>query len=297
MMRAMYSAISGLKTHQVLLDVTANNLANVNTVGYKGARATFSDALSQTVRAGASATAGSGGSNPAQVGLGVRLGSIDNMMGAGGFQSTGNALDVTIQGEGWFRVTNTVPSLTDPTANPPAAASINYTRAGNFSRNDQGMLVTQDGYYVTGMNATATGPGTTPTYINIPANATDVSVAQDGSVSFIPPAGYTPLAGQATQNGRVVAGYLSLAKFPNEPGMERVANNRWRASGSSGAEVINTPGVNGFGASIGGSLEMSNVDLATEFTTMITAQRGFQANSRVISTADQMLSDLVNLSR
>ena len=297
MMRGMYSAISGLKTHQVLLDVTANNLANVNTVGYKGARATFSDALSQTVRAGASATAGSGGSNPAQVGLGVRLGSIDNMMGAGGFQSTGNALDVTIQGEGWFRVTNTVPSLTDPTANPPAAANVNYTRAGNFSRNDQGMLVTQDGYYVTGMNATATGPGTTPTYISIPANATDVSVAQDGSVSFIPPTGYTPLAGQATQNGRVVAGYLSLAKFPNEPGMERVANNRWRASGSSGSEVVNTPGVNGFGASIGGSLEMSNVDLATEFTTMITAQRGFQANSRVISTADQMLSDLVNLSR
>jgi flagellar hook protein FlgE len=147
------------------------------------------------------------------------------------------------------------------------------------------------------MNATATGPGTTPTYISIPANATDVSVAQDGSVSFIPPTGYTPLAGQATQNGRVVAGYLSLAKFPNEPGMERVANNRWRASGSSGAEVVDTPGKNGFGASIGGALEMSNVDLATEFTTMITAQRGFQANSRVISTADQMLSDLVNLSR
>ena len=297
MMRGMYSAISGLKAHQVLLDVTANNLANVNTIGYKGARATFADALSQTVRAGAASTAGTGGSNPAQVGLGVRLGSIDNMMGAGGFQSTGNPLDVTIQGEGWFRVTNTVPNLVDPTANPPAAANVNYTRAGNFSRNDQGMLVTQDGYYVTGMNATATGPGTTPTYISIPANATDVSVAQDGSVSFIPPTGYTPLAGQATQNGRVVAGYLSLAKFPNEPGMERVANNRWRASGSSGSEVVNTPGVNGFGASIGGSLEMSNVDLATEFTTMITAQRGFQANSRVISTADQMLSDLVNLSR
>jgi flagellar hook protein FlgE len=293
----MYSAISGLKTHQVMLDVTANNLANVNTVGYKGARTTFSDALSQTVRAGASATAGSGGTNGAQVGLGVRLGSIDNMMGQGGFQSTGNALDVAVQGEGWFRVTNTTPNLADPTANPPAADSINYTRAGNFSRNDQGLLVTQDGYYVTGMNATATGPGTTPTYISIPENASDVAIAQDGSVSFIPPQGYTPLPGQAAQNGRVVAGYMSLAKFANEPGMERVTNNRWRASGSSGAESVNTPGVNGFGTTQGGALEMSNVDLATEFTTMITAQRGFQANSRVISTADQMLSDLVNLSR
>ena len=297
MMRGMYSAISGLKTHQVMLDVTANNLANVNTVGYKGARTTFSDALSQTVRAGAASTAGSGGTNAAQVGLGVRLGSIDNMMGGGGFQSTGNALDVAIQGEGWFRVTNTAPNAADPTANPPAAESIQYTRAGNFNRNDQGMLVTQDGYYVTGRNATATGPGTTPTFISIPENASDVSVAHDGSVSFIPPDGYTPLPGQAAQNGRVVAGYLSMAKFANEPGMERVTNNRWRASGSSGAEVVNTPGVNGYGSSIGGALEMSNVDLATEFTTMITAQRGFQANSRVISTADQMLSDLVNLSR
>jgi flagellar hook protein FlgE len=280
-----------------MLDVTANNLANVNTVGYKGARTTFSDALSQTVRAGAASTAGSGGTNGAQVGLGVRLGSIDNMMGQGGFQSTGNALDIAIQGEGWFRVTNTTPNLADPTANAPAADSINYTRAGNFTRNDKGLLVTQDGYYVTGMNATATGPGTTPTYISIPENATDVAIAQDGSVSFIPPTGYTPLPGQAAQNGRVVAGYLSLAKFNNEPGLERVTNNRWRASGSSGAEAVNTPGVNGYGSTQGGALEMSNVDLASEFTTMITAQRGFQANSRVISTADQMLSDLVNLSR
>ena len=94
-----------------------------------------------------------------------------------------------------------------------------------------------------------------------------------------------------------MAGYLTLAKFNNEPGMERVTNNRWRVGGSSGAEVVGTPSANGYGASIGGALEMSNVDLATEFTTMITAQRGFQANSRVISTADQMLSDLVSLGR
>ncbi len=190
MMRGMYSAISGLKTHQVLLDVTANNLANVNTIGYKGARATFSDALSQTVRAGTASTAGTGGSNTAQVGLGVRLGSIDNMMGAGGFQSTGNALDVAIQGEGWLRVTNTTPNLADPTANPPAASSINYTRAGNFSRNDQGMLVTQDGYYVTGMNATATGPGTTPdaTSASRPTRRTWPSGRTARSASSRPPA-------------------------------------------------------------------------------------------------------------
>jgi flagellar hook protein FlgE len=297
MMRGMYSAISGLKSHQTMLDVTANNLANVNTVGYKASRTTFADALSQTARAGVASNAGTGGQNAAQVGLGVRLGSIDNMMGTGGLQPTGNALDVAVQGEGWLRVTNTQANPTDPTANPPAANAVEYTRAGNLSRNDNGFLVTQDGYYVTGFDATATGAGTNPSYINVPSDGSDVAIGQDGAVSFVPAAGYTPLPGQAMQNGRIIAGYLSLAKFPNEAGLERDSNNRWRANGSSGPETIGTPGSNGFGSTTGGSLEMSNVDLATEFTTMITAQRGFQANSRVISTADQMLQDLTQLGR
>ena len=299
MMRAMYSAISGLKTHQTMLDVTANNLANVNTIGFKGSRATFQDALSQLQRAGAASTPGSGGANAAQVGLGVKLGSIDNSMGNGSFQSTGNALDVAIQGDGWFRVTDLTPSGTDPTANQPTAASdLSYTRAGNFSRNDQGYLVTQDGQYVVGYAATATGPDTTTgTYFSIPQDASDVAVAADGAVSFVPPTGYTLQTGQALQNGRVVAGYLTLAKFANQPGLERVSDNRWRSSGSSGAEQVGTSATNGFGATVGGMLEMSNVDLATEFTNMITAQRGFQANSRVISTADQMLQDLTSLGR
>src|SRR5688500_9133494 len=104
MMRGMFSAISGLKTHQVALDVTANDLANVNTVGYKGAKTTFQDSLQQMQRAGGAATAGSAGMNPAQIGLGTSLGSITNMMGSGAFQSTGSSYDVGIQGEGWFRV-------------------------------------------------------------------------------------------------------------------------------------------------------------------------------------------------
>jgi flagellar hook protein FlgE len=298
MMRAMYSAISGLKAHQTMLDVTANNLANVNTVGYKSARTTFADALSQTARAGVASNPGTGGTNAAQVGLGVRLGSIDNLMGAGGMQSTGNALDVAVQGEGWLRVTNTAVNDADPTANPPAADAIQYTRAGNLSRNDKGFLTTQDGYYVTGFAATATGPDTTtPSYINIPSDASDVAIGSDGSVSFVPSTGYTPQTGQAVQNGRVVAGYLSLAKFPNDAGLERAAGNRWRTTGSSGAEVVGQPSSTGYGSTAGGNLEMSNVDLATEFTTMITAQRGFQANSRVISTSDQMLQDLTQLGR
>jgi len=299
MMRGMYSAVSGLKTHQTALDVTANDLANVNTVGFKGARATFRDSLSQLQRAAAAATPGTGGANAAQVGLGVGLGSIDNMMGGGAMQTTGNPLDVAITGDGWLRVGPGLPDPANPTTGQPAAAQLNYTRAGNLSRNDQGFLITADGNYVLGRQATATGPdpdAADGTYLFIPPNASDVAIGQDGSVAFVPAAGYTPVPGQVLSNGKVIAGYLTLAKFPNEAGLERVTNSRWRPSASSGNETQGVPG-GGFGAITGGALEMSNVDLASEFTDMISAQRGFQANSRVISTADQMLQDLVNLNR
>jgi flagellar hook protein FlgE len=119
----------------------------------------------------------------------------------------------------------------------------------------------------------------------IPPGSTDVSVGQDGNVSYLNPA----------TNTRAIAGYLSMATFANQSGLERQGNSLWTATANSGTEVVNTPGVGGAGATIAGELEMSNVDLATQFTTMITAQRGFQANSRVITTADQMLQELVNM--
>jgi flagellar hook protein FlgE len=300
MMRGMYSAISGLKTHQIALDVTANDLANVNTVGYKSSRTTFQDSLSQIQRSGTAANPAGGGTNPAQVGLGTQLGSIDNVMVNGAFQATGNPLDVAISGEGWMRVgSGGVPTPGNPTAGVPAPPNgVEYTRAGNFTRNDGGYLITQDGSYVVGSTAPSSTAGGQPCYINIPAGATDVAIAPDGAVSFVPPAGFTqPAALPPITNGRAVAGYMTLAKFSNESGLERVTSNRWRATGPSGAETTGTPGLDGFGQSIGGTLEMSNVDLATEFTDMITAQRGFQANSRVISTSDEMLNDLVNIKR
>ncbi|HEV3001941.1 MAG TPA: flagellar hook-basal body complex protein [Solirubrobacteraceae bacterium] len=296
----MYSAISGLKTHQIALDVTANDLSNVNTVGYKSARTTFKESLSQIQRSGTASTPGSGGSNPAQVGLGTQLGSIDNIMLNGAFQATGNPLDVAVSGEGWLRVgTGGAPTAGDPTANVPAPPNnMEYTRAGNFTRNDAGYLITQDGAYVIGSTSPAGVAGAQPAYLHIPAGATDVAIAADGAVSFVPPPGYTqPPALPPVANGRAVAGYLTLAKFSNESGLERVNANRWRSTGASGQEAVGTPAANGFGQSIGGTLEMSNVDLATEFTDMISAQRGFQANSRVISTADEMLNDLVNIKR
>jgi flagellar hook protein FlgE len=275
----MFAAISGLKQHQTMLDVTANDIANVNTLGYKANRVTFKDSLSQLQRGGAAATPGQGGQNPAQVGLGVSLSSIDSVMGGGALQSTGNVLDVAIQGEGWFRVgQGTAPAV---------PANKQYTRAGNFSRNDQGYLVTQDGYYVVGKT---TAGGATDTLIQIPTGATNVAVAQDGSVSYV------PIGGGAA----AIAGYLSLAKFANEPGLQRDSGNRWTATAASGAEVVGTPGTTAagtWGVTTAGTVEMSNVDLATEFTNMITAQRGFQANSRVIGAADDMLQELVNIKR
>ena len=299
MMRGMYSAISGLKTHQIALDVTANDLSNVNTVGYKSARTTFKDSLTQIQRSGTASNPGVGGGNSAQVGLGTQLGSIDNVMVNGAFQATGNPLDIAISGEGWMRVGIGTPTAGTPTAGVPAPPNgVEYTRAGNFTRNDGGYLITQDGSYVIGTTRSVGTAGAQACYINIPAGATDVAIAPDGAVSFVPPNGYTqPASLPPIANGRAVVGYMTLAKFSNEAGLERVNANRWRSTGASGPETVGSPAGNGFGQSVGGTLEMSNVDLATEFTDMISAQRCFQANSRLISTADEMLNDLVNIKR
>jgi flagellar hook protein FlgE len=279
MIRGMYSAISGLRTHQTMLDVTSNNLANVNTIGYKASRTTFKDQLQQTLYGGSAQGPNTGGTNSAQVGLGVQLGSVDAVMSAGSTQTTGNALDVSIQGDGWFRV-----GLGDPSTTPATLPTeLNYTRAGNFIRNDQGYLVTPEGYYVMGHDASATPA--VDTFIQIPAGSTGTSVGTDGTVSYIPAGG----------GPRTSAGTIGLAKFPNDNGLLRLSGNRWAAHPAAGAERVGTPDGITFGQTIGGTLEMSNVDLAGEFTQMIVAQRGFQASSRVISTADEMLQDLVNL--
>jgi flagellar hook protein FlgE len=289
MMRAMYSAISGLKNHQIMLDVTANDLANVNTVGFKASRVSFRDSLAQLQRSGASASTGTAGAKSAQVGLGVNLGSIDNLMTNGAFQSTGSPYDVAIQGSGWFRVSNTDPDPT--TGNFPSTATVEYTRAGNFTLNDQGELTTQDGWRIVGRACDAvTGALVTPAQdqrIKVPAGGSDVAVSPNGAVTYTPSGGGT----------RQYAGFLSLASFPNEAGLDRAAANRWQQTASSGAPLADTPGNSGLGTTVGGELEMSNVDLAAEFTNMITAERGFQASSRVLSTSDEMLQDLVNLKR
>lgn len=284
MMRGMFAAISGLKVHQTMLDVAANDIANVNTVGYKSSRASFKDALAQLQRGASAPGTALGGTNPMQVGLGVQLASIDSNMSAGAIQTTGNPLDVAIQGNGWFRIADGAVGA--------AGTSVFYSRAGNFSLDSGGNLVTQDGLRVVGYAQTAPGPpptfGTTDSAITVPAGAKSVTIGQDGIVAYVDATGTTQTLAKIT-----------LAKFPNDAGLQRVSGNRFSESNNSGAAVTGTPGdtTTGVGTLASGGVEMSNVDLAAEFTSIITAQRGFQANSRVISSADQILQDLVNIGR
>jgi flagellar hook protein FlgE len=281
MMRGMFAAISGLKQHQVMLDVTANDISNVNTIGYKSARVTFQDSLTQLQRGAAGPTTNNGGSNAAQVGLGVGLGSVDNLMTSGAVQTTGNPLDVAIQGDGFFQI-----GVGAPTGPNSPIAPTAYTRAGNFTVNSAGYLTSQSGQYVLGY-AQPTTPASTEVAIQIPPGASGIAVDQSGGVSYIDP----------TTNTRVTPYRLTLATFSNAAGLERQGGNQWTTSANSGPKTVNTPGNGGAGTTTAGAVEMSNVDLAQTFTNMITAQRGFQANSRVISTADSMLEELVNLKR
>ena len=191
MMGGMYAAISGLSANQTMLNDTANDLANVNTVGYKSSRVTFADSLTQVLRGASASTATNGGTNPLQIGLGVQVNSTDNQMSEGSFQSTNNPLDVAIEGTGFLRVGSGTPPATAPfTSGLPA--NMQYTRAGNLTTNTLGFLTTQAGQYVIGRNAVATTtaagttytPGAEDTYIQIPPGSANVSIGQDGSVTY-----------------------------------------------------------------------------------------------------------------
>jgi flagellar hook protein FlgE len=297
MMGGMYAAISGLDANQTMLNETANDLANVNTVGYKSARVTFADSLTQVLRGASGSTITNGGSNPVQVGLGVQVASTDSEMSEGSFQSTNNPLDVAIEGSGFLRV-----GAGTPPGEPPYTAALpknmQYTRAGDLTTNTKGFLTTQAGDYVIGRNAVATvtaagttyAPGAEDSYVVIPPGSANVSIGQDGAVSYEDENPASP-----TYQQQVTAGYLSLAQFANQSGLERLGGSLWGQTANSGAPIVGTPDTGGFGSTIGGELEMSNVDLASEMTTMITAERGYEANSKVITTADQMLQTVVNM--
>jgi flagellar hook protein FlgE len=386
MLRSMFSGISGLRAHQQMMDVTGNNIANVNTTGFKTSQSTFQDTLSQMVRAAGAPQGQAGGTNPAQIGLGVRLSGISTNFGQGAAQTTGKSTDLMIQGDGFFVVRNGGEQM--------------FTRAGSFSFDENGSLVTTGGQIVQGWMANASGvvnPNVAPNNLSLPVGQTLAPVATtsvslggnlsaaaaNGTVSeatatvytatgaaqtmvltltkqdadtwrlTLPDASFVDVdftAGQASgtvsaggftfdvgsmtsyanpssakvtdtngsaagslssytisQGGEIIGvfsnglkqtlGQIALANFNNVNGLEKVGDSMFRSTVNSGLPQVGVAGTGGLGVMTSGTLEMSNVDLAQEFTNLVIAQRGFQANSRVITTSDELLQELVNLKR
>jgi flagellar hook protein FlgE len=281
----MFSAVSGLRNHQTMMDTIASNISNVNTFGYKSQRTTFKDALYQTLSGASAPVAGGvGGTNARQVGLGMQLNSIDQIMTQGTTQNTGVVTDMLITGDGYFRIAAPGATWGGAGGDDLTGGGEFYTRAGNFSFDAAGHLVTTSGNYVLGAVAATGNIGRLQVD---PTTTAAIMVDGAGVVTAVDTAGVS-----------TVIGTLSLAKFANQNGLERLGGNMYRASNNSGAPVVGAPGgPGGHGSITPGALEMSNVDLALEFTNMIIAQRGFQANSRAITTSDEMLQELVNLKR
>jgi flagellar hook protein FlgE len=397
MLRSLFSGISGLRAHQQMMDVTGNNIANVNTTGYKSSQTVFQDTLSQMVKAAGAPQNQTGGTNPAQVGLGVGLASITTNFGQGAAQTTGKSSDMMIKGDGFFVVKSGGESL--------------FTRAGSFAFDSSGALTTPNGQIVQGWSAdvdgavnTAGPPGDVrlPIGVSLPptvtknitltgnfsneavvgtkkeipikvydsAGAANTMVATfektsdtewtmslpDGTSKAItfdegkavgdadPDTGedtgkisvgdfsfdihdLTQFSGNTearvsnsdgsgagvlssytvSNTGQIVGvfsnglkqtlGQVALANFNNVNGLEKIGDSMFRSTVNSGLAQVGAAGSAGLGLITSGALEMSNVDLAQEFTNLVIAQRGFQANSRVITTSDEILQELVNLKR
>ncbi|MDQ0261026.1 flagellar hook protein FlgE [Sinomonas atrocyanea] len=391
MLRSLYSGISGLRAHQTMLDVTGNNIANVNTTGFKGSSTQFEDTLSQLTQGASGPQPATGGTNPAQIGLGVKVAAVTTNFTQGSAQTTGKATDMMISGDGFFITSRGGQQL--------------YTRAGSFGFDAGGRLVGPDGGILQGWTANAAGVVNTGAPIgdvtlsptatipavatsqvgvdgNLPSDAAagtslerDIKVfdangtARNLALTFTKTAGgwnvaaadadgatgagtlaftggkqtaggtlavggitvdfgaVTGYAGMTTvaatsQNGssagtleaftlgsdgsligsfsnglKQTVGRIALAKFTNPSGLEKAGDSSYTVTANSGTAQVGQAGDPGFGTLAGGALEMSNVDLSQEFTNLIVAQRGFQANARIITTSDQVLQELVDLKR
>jgi flagellar basal-body rod protein FlgG len=255
-MRALAIAATGMSAQQLNVEVIANNIANINTTGFKRARAEFTDLLYQTERLQGVSNRGRDATIPegAQVGLGVRTAAIRNLNIQGALTNTGNKLDLAISGRGWFQVVG-------------GDGQTVYSRDGSFSTNATGQIVTADGYVVT--------PA-----MQVPQNTTAINVSESGLVT-------ATVAGQTAPQQ---IGQLTIANFANEAGLESLGNNLFRETAASGQAVAGAPGDTGFGSVRQGYLESSNVDPVKEITDLIAAQRAYEMNSKVIQAADDMSS-------
>lgn len=262
MMRALYTSATGMMAQQMNMDVVANNLANVNTTGFKRSRVDFQDLLYQNTReAGTTVAKGAEVPTGAQAGLGVRSAAVQKIYSQGEFQQTDNPLDLVIEGDGFFQVL-----MPDGTTS--------YTRDGTFKLDSQGRIVTSDGY--------ALQPE-----ITVPAEATSIAIGSDGTVSVT-------LPGQ-TQPQEL--GQVQIARFLNPAGLNSIGRNLALPTAASGEAVTGTPGMDGLGTLAQGMIERSNVKVVEEMVNMIVAQRAYEINSKSIQTADEMLGIANNLRR
>lgn len=262
MIRSLFTAATGMIAQQLNLDVIANNLANVNTSGFKKSKADFQDLMYQVLEEPGTANTQQGTSPTGiQVGLGVRPAAVGKVFSQGDFQSTGNPFDLAIEGDGFFQVTQ---------LNGESA----YTRSGALKLDETGNLVTSDGLLLS------------PS-ITISPDALSVTVAADGEVSVRQPGNPTP----------TVAGQLQVVKFQNPGGLRSMGKNLYQETESSGTAATGTPGEDGYGTIAQGFLESSNVSVVEEIVQMVTGQRAYEANSKVIQTADQLLSLAINVKR
>jgi flagellar basal-body rod protein FlgG len=261
MMRALYTAATGMIAQQYNIDTISNNLANVNTTGFRKNVAHFQDLIYQNLRTPGTPVGPSVIPTGQDVGLGVKVGSSEKNFTQGTLQQTSNPLDVAIQGEGFFQVT-----MPDGTSA--------YTRDGSFKRDANGSIVTADGYFLSPQ-------------ITIPANATAVQIGADGTVTAQIPGQQQPQQ----------LGQIQLVRFTNPAGLSPTGENLFAQTGASGAPTLSQPGLNGTGTLQGGYLEASNVSVVDEIVNMITAQRAYEANSKAITTADEMLQTAVQTKR
>ena len=259
---AMHIARTGLDAQDKRMQVISNNLANVNTTAFKKARADFATLAYQVVTTpGANSTQDSQYATGLNLGTGVKIQGTSRIDTTGEMNQTGNSLDMAIDGNGYFQI-----QMPDGT--------LAYTRAGNFSTDDQGRLVTQDGYLV-------------QPNITIPQGTTSVTISKDGQV-------------QVTTSGNTqtqTLGQLEIATFPNEAGLDAQGDNLFMESAASGAPNVSTPGDTGFGTLLQHYTESSNVDAVSEITALIVAQRAYEMNSKVVTTADSMLQTTSQLAR
>jgi flagellar basal-body rod protein FlgG len=253
MLRAFSTAATGMTAQQMMVDVIANNLANVNTTGFKRSQINFQDLLYVTMQEpGTEVSAGINSPSGLEIGSGVRAASTVKMFTSGELQNTARPLDIAISGDGFLQVT-----MPD--------GSIKYTRDGSLQVNADGQLVTTTGYLI-------------EPAISIPTDAVSVSIEKDGGVNITDPSG--------TQS---VTGPIQLARFPNPSGLSSEGDNLFAETEASGTPLTGNPGENGFGTIQSGFLEKSNVQMVTELVNLITAQRAYEINSRAIRAGDDML--------